>query len=327
MLHHGRGADGAGTGRVYHRPVSARFPPSDVLGTTPLAGDASARRYRRLALATGGSVVECRYPPDAGAQLVRDLEVRAWFASIGVAVPAVLDVDVDGGRVWLEDLGDVDAASRITEAPAAVRGTVAARLLRPLVRLAAVPPGALPPWNQPLDARLLRSELTAFERHYLAERHERPSSDGVGRWLDRLADAVGCHPVVPCHRDYHLNNLWLEADDIVRVIDEQDARLGPDSYDAVSLLFERDAGTALRDADREAVLAAWAHATGARPGWRVRVAEVRLQRGLKVLGTFARLAGEGRSGYEPWIAPLERALAGALRRAGAPLELVETLLH
>lgn len=312
---------------MYHRPVSARFPPFDVLDSTPLAGDASARRYRRLTLGAGGTVVECRYLPGSWEQLRRDLEIRRWFAALGVAVPDVLGVDQDGCRLWLEDLGDVDAAARVAAAPAAARAALATPLVGPLARLAAVGSDALPAWNPPLDAGLLRTELAAFERHYLAARRGSPSSGAVGRWLDGLAAEVGGHPVVPCHRDYHFNNLWLDADGGVRVVDEQDVRLGPDSYDAVSMLFERSATTILSERDRDDLLTAWARATAARPGWRARVDEVRLQRGLKVLGTFARLAAEGRSDYGRWIAPLERTLPGPLRLADAPTELVETLLH
>jgi len=312
---------------VYHRPVPARFPPPDVLESTPLAGDASARRYLRLRLGTGRTVVECRYPPGSGEQLLRDLEIRRWFAALGVAVPEVLDVDPSGGRVWLEDLGEADAAARIAAAPTGARAALATSLVGPLVRLAAVPPGAFPDWNPPLDEGLLRSELSAFEHHYLAARRGRPPTPDVGGWLDGLAAAVGSHPVVPCHRDYHLNNLWLASDGRVRVLDEQDVRLGPDSYDAVSLLFERDAPAILGGDARETTLDAWARTAGARSGWRARADEVRLQRGLKVLGTFARLSATGRRGYERWIPPLERSLAAPLRRAGAPSELVGTLLH
>ncbi len=38
-----------------------------------------------------------------------------------------------------------------------------------------------------------------------------------------------------CHRDYHSRNLMLH-DGSLYIIDFQDARMGPDTYDLVSLL-------------------------------------------------------------------------------------------
>ena len=46
---------------------------------------------------------------------------------------------------------------------------------------------------------------------------------------------LACEPRVLCHRDYHSRNLMLHQDQLY-VIDFQDARLGPETYDLVSLL-------------------------------------------------------------------------------------------
>ena len=46
------------------------------------------------------------------------------------------------------------------------------------------------------------------------------------------------HPAALCHRDFHGNNLFA-AGDRVAVIDFQDLRRGPDTYDLASLLWER----------------------------------------------------------------------------------------
>ena len=48
-----------------------------------------------------------------------------------------------------------------------------------------------------------------------------------------------------CHRDYHSRNLMWH-DDTLYVIDFQDARMGPDTYDLASLL--RDSYVDLPDA-------------------------------------------------------------------------------
>ena len=48
-----------------------------------------------------------------------------------------------------------------------------------------------------------------------------------------------------CHRDYHSRNLMLHGGALY-IIDFQDARIGPDTYDLVSLL--RDSYVDLPDA-------------------------------------------------------------------------------
>ena len=58
--------------------------------------------------------------------------------------------------------------------------------------------------------------------------------------LTRLADRAAEAPHrVLCHRDFHSRNLMVTEDGSLAMVDIQDARWGPDSYDLASLL--RDA--------------------------------------------------------------------------------------
>ena len=50
-----------------------------------------------------------------------------------------------------------------------------------------------------------------------------------------IAEELAAEPRVLCHRDYHSRNLMLH-DGSSYIIDFQDARMGPDTYDLVSLL-------------------------------------------------------------------------------------------
>ena len=50
-----------------------------------------------------------------------------------------------------------------------------------------------------------------------------------------MIDELAAEPRVLCHRDYHSRNLMLHEDRLY-IIDFQDARMGPDTYDLVSLL-------------------------------------------------------------------------------------------
>src|SRR5262249_56203609 len=50
-----------------------------------------------------------------------------------------------------------------------------------------------------------------------------------------IVEELAAEPRVLCHRDYHSRNLMLSEGSLY-IIDFQDARMGPDTYDLASLL-------------------------------------------------------------------------------------------
>ncbi len=291
----------------------------------PLAGDASGRCYFRLQERGGSTAVLARYPAEP-VVFARDLEVLSWLLERGLRVPRVLAADPARLEVILEDLGSRGAAEVLAESPVERRLPLASRLLGPLATLARLDAGALPSWNPPLGRRRLRWELAGFELWYVRDRSDRSPPAWLGRFLDSLAAAVAAHPVRVCHRDYHVDNLFLLADGGVGVIDAQDILVGPDTYDLASLVGERALPELLSEQECAVLARSWASLCEAEPGWEQRLQETHLQRGLKVLGTFARLERSGRSGYGRFIAPLTRRLAVVAEEVGAPSSLVQFLL-
>jgi N-acetylmuramate 1-kinase len=99
---------------------------------------------------------------------------------------------------------------------------------------------------------------------------------------------------VLCHRDYHSRNLMLH-DGSLYIIDFQDARMGPDTYDLVSLLRDSYVDLSPQHVDQLIAffLALKGHAstdeTPSAPSaaaFRRRFDLMALQRNLKALGTF-----------------------------------------
>ena len=163
----------------------------------------------------------------------------------------------------LEDFGPDDAQSSLEDAAPGVRKALGRQLIAPLVTLADFQPRDLPEWNPPLGRARLRWELAGFELWFLRHHLEVAPPPSVGHWLDELAAAIAEHPQRVCHRDFHLNNLFLLADGSVGLIDYQDILLGPDTYDAVSLLGERGMPRILSETDRIQVQEIWAADTNA----------------------------------------------------------------
>ncbi len=82
-------------------------------------------------------------------------------------------------------------------------------------------------------------ELNFFVKHFLEAYRGVTLSTAAREALieewQTIAGELASDPRVLCHRDYHSRNLMLH-DRRLCIIDFQDARMGPDTYDLASLL-------------------------------------------------------------------------------------------
>ncbi len=280
---------------------------------TALAGDASQRRFFRVFLADGTTLIAALYPPGHEEQAARDHAVQVWGWERGLPIPR--PAGRDGLVVVSEDLGDLD----LDRAVAALGENALVLAVEALAAFQACEWRSLP--TAAFDAAFFRQELAVFERYALAP--DAGLRREVTAFLDDLARRLASHPYRLTHRDFHFNNLFL-YEGRVRAVDFQDMRGGPDTYDLASLLGER--GGAGLGADE----AAWAERVAARlgwePGWRQRYLECAAQRRLKVIGTFLRLAAAGRPAYLAWLPGVRERAARALEQLGTPAGLVRVLV-
>jgi N-acetylmuramate 1-kinase len=132
--------------------------------------------------------------------------------------------------------------------------------------------------------------LNFFVRHFLEAYRGARLSDSdravlAEEWA-AIVDELAAEPRVLCHRDYHSRNLML-SDGRLHMIDFQDARLGPDTYDLVSLLRDSYADLTERDVDELiAYFLALKGTPAAAAEFRRRFDLMAVQRNLKALGTF-----------------------------------------
>jgi hypothetical protein len=267
-----------------------------------------------------------RYPSEVVWQIERDLLVRDWCEGKGLRVPRLLNHRVGSSWAIVEDFGPQDAEQTLKSVPPGTQLRMTLRLIEPLGVFSRLVPSELPRWNRPLDADRLRWELSGFELWFVRYRRNSHPPASVGSWLDDLAWEIGRHPQRVCHRDFHVNNLFLLEAGEVGIIDFQDILVGPDTYDIVSCLNERATPDLLNEERRIEVAEHWASITAAEHGWRVRARQVRLQRALKVLGSFARFEALGKHGYVPWMLALARGIVPELKAVGAPPVLIDLLL-
>ncbi|MDE3153904.1 MAG: phosphotransferase [Acidobacteriota bacterium] len=280
---------------------------------TPLTGDASTRRYLRVDRDGDPSFIIALYPEPFDPQALPFLNVARLFARLRLPIPAVRDVAGHLGIVALEDLGDVTLQAHLAGlAPAdALRWYEQAvdLIVQLQQRAAAEASPAFLPYGLAFDEEKLTWELDFFTRHFL-EAHrgivlDAATRDALAQEWHAMAAELAAEPRVVCHRDYHSRNLMVQGHRLV-LIDFQDARMGPDTYDLVSLL--RDSYVRLPGADVDRLVARFLAAPG-RPAvdpaaFRARFTLMALQRNLKALGTFGyQMAVAGRPQYAESIPP------------------------
>ena len=260
----------------------------------PLTGDASDRKYYRLLVPDMPNRVLALYPGPFDYSTLTFVNVGDLLLRMPLPVPAILGHEDDLGLLVLEDLGDVTLQAHLGAAAMADH----AALYRQAVSFIAViqrrgqdlASPSYAPYKVAFDVEKLTWEMDFFLKHFLesyrgaeiapAERTALRQELGV------IIEELAAEPRVLCHRDYHSRNLMLKEGRLY-IIDFQDARLGPDTYDLVSLL--RDSYVDISERAIEDLIAyflALIGAAGHEREFRQRFDVMALQRNLKALGTF-----------------------------------------
>lgn len=298
----------------------AGLPPSTRLA--PLAGDASDRRFLRVAPPGAPSRILVVHSGPIDPDTLPLIRVAALFHRLPVPVPEIHGADAALGIVVVEDLGDTmleDAAARLPAGERRARYTEAVEIIAAIQRGGRRLAGSgEAPFRLAFDTAKLTAELDFFAEHFVAGLRRHALSAAARRALGdefrALAGAMAAEPRVLCHRDFHSRNLMLHADRL-HVIDFQDARMGPDTYDLASLL--RDAYVSLDADEVERLLGHYRTVAGVRDGAGLRRRFVRttVQRSLKALGTFGfQIAARGNPRYRDAVPRTLAYARDAIRR-------------
>ena len=276
-----------------------------VVKVLPLTGDASDRRYFRVLLKDQKPIVLALHQGPIEFAAMPFVSIAKLLCEVPVPVPKILHHSDHLGVLGLEDLGDVTLQAHLGATTAGEHAALYRQAVgfsaRMQQRGEALRSDAYPPYRVAFDVEKLTWELEFFVKHYLlgfkgvaptdAERDELRSE-----W-SAIVDELAAEPRVLCHRDYHSRNLMLH-DGSLYIIDFQDARMGPDTYDLVSLL--RDSYVDLTAQQVDELIAFFLALKGSSDEreWVARAARssdnefrrrfdlMALQRNLKALGTF-----------------------------------------
>jgi len=293
------------------------------LSVVPLMADASTRRYfraqwRHLEAEKTVSRVIMVGDPWPETETPDFVAVSQHLAASGVRVPTIDGVAAASGWICLQDFGDRTLADVWRDADLPERLVWGQRALDALVRMHTTATQyrhhSCPAFHLAFDVPKLLSELQHFRSHAIEGLWQRVLSDD-----EREAFEAACLPLCThleaqpryfCHRDYHGWNIMAE-DKTVGILDFQDARMGSQPYDVVSLLVDRRTPWLLGPDISTALVQYYLDRFEAESGQRVDRAAfdelfelVAVQRCLKAIGTFAAMhVAYGRSQYLPYIAP------------------------
>jgi len=214
-----------------------------IISLTP---DASTRSYFRVTWKRGDAIAAV-YPEPFDPEFHPYLDVSRLFAANEIPVPQIYAVDGSRGIIVQEDLSDrkllavyetaleeecehykeqaISLIARIQKATG-----MATEIQSIASRLA-------------FDEAKLSWELNFFVEHYFGslrgEKLRHAEAAELKAELNDIAAELAAAPRVLCHRDFHAANLMVDAKGELRVIDHQDARMGPACYDLVSFLLDR----------------------------------------------------------------------------------------
>jgi aminoglycoside/choline kinase family phosphotransferase len=216
---------------------------AQVFALTP---DASTREYFRFPWKRKTAIAAV-YPEPFDPNFHPYLDVTRLFLESNLPVPEIFEVDASLGIIVQEDLGDrqlrlvyetaseeeceaykdqaisLIAQIQAATARAAERKSIASRLA--------------------FDEAKLAWELGFFFEHYFGSlrKEELPHGEAAELKVEMndIAAELSARPRFLCHRDFHASNLMVDRKNKLRIVDHQDARMGPASYDLVTLLLDR----------------------------------------------------------------------------------------
>ncbi len=215
--------------------------PSQEFKVYPLAGDASNRRYYR-AVCDHRSWVLMRWEPFEDNGNYPFLSVLRHFKSNKVHVPEVLAISEKQGLILLEDLGDLTLERKFWESQNQTNITPFYRLaIDELIKIHFIASSDKKPctaFKVKFDHDKFLWEMNFAKTHFFEGQCGIELSDSISRSLNSefsdICKKLDDLPKFISHRDYHSRNLMIKYDQL-KVIDFQDARLGPIQYDLVSL--------------------------------------------------------------------------------------------
>ena len=300
--------------RQYYRSIAAESNPQAKKATG--TGGANGPASNQSLCAASQSFLAVYAPPQTE-DSQRFADLARLLRRNGVRAPQIIASDLEAGFLLLEDFGSVHLADRLQNDASLYYGEALLSLLRiQAIAIEAARELGIQDYSEAIAKREFDLCADWFASQWLGIDLSDTEHIVFHNAFSVLFEAFEAQPQVLVHRDFHSRNLMIAADESMGVIDFQDALIGPAAYDLISLtkdcyikwpddlvdswnlgyaklacasglfpnelLFDSDADNEREKARR----------------WLDQCNFVALQRHIKVLGIFARLAiRDGKTRY------------------------------
>lgn len=174
------------------------------------------------------------------------IQIGELLESHGIFVPKTVSTLPQYAALLIEDYGDLMMESQVKlwmkEQKRSEITALYQRAVSIIKQMFQIGPNAKAVWCQRrFDEERFVWEMNFFAKHYLLNARDIQFNEQEEKQFQKeIADLSAFlveGPTVFVHRDFHSRNIMLR-DDRLALLDFQDARLGPPSYDLVSLIFD-----------------------------------------------------------------------------------------
>ena len=246
-----------------------------------LTGDAGLRRYFRLFYANGETkiLMDCKAEPKIAENFIN---ATNYLKSKNLPVPIIYKAE--NSLILLEDLGEKTIEGVVEKMPQILN------LLSDWQQKLTTPP----PFFKTHDFALLREELSRFELWFVPYVLGREFSKLEKELFDKdcltIIKNIENQPKVVIHRDFHSRNLMQRKNGELVLIDYQDGLWGYAPYDLVSITRDCYLDHSEHYLTWEENFRKANYPQISSKNWQLACNYASLQRHLKVLGLFVRLA-------------------------------------
>lgn len=210
-----------------------------------LTPDASTRNFFRIIL-SDKTAIACVYA-EMFNETLPQIVVTKLFLSCGLPVAEIFEIDYERGIIIHEDFGDKILRDYLENSEEQAKNDL---LNQAITLIAKIQNSTDEAFKQnsiasklKFDEEKLLWELNFFKTHYfeslLKIQFDKHTEEILTQEFTELSRELENYAKVLTHRDFHAANLMVDAQNNLKIIDHQDARIGSIAYDLVSLLLDR----------------------------------------------------------------------------------------
>lgn len=208
--------------------------PNANVSLTPIIGDASFRKYYRVKSGAYSFILM-----DARAEkehLKPYLFIQNILKNIGIYVPDCFAKDLDHGLLLLTDFGDRLLLDHLTQENVESNYIQLIDLIIKMQDISLTQHAFLPHFDKNHIFYELNLFVTWYLESYLKLNLTVNEQRLIKETFNFLTEKLLAQPQVFIHRDYHSRNIMCVENNSFGIIDFQDAMIGPFTYDLVSLI-------------------------------------------------------------------------------------------